>query len=140
MAIDTLSALVNAVASYNKVSNQNINNTVGSVKDSVDFHKMVNVEFNRFATMTPNQILSHITDIKAQRGDAVNFGIVESVFGETKRKLLAQEEITSKSLVNEASLVDLVTTTTEAKNTLKTMVAVRNKLVESFEKILSMQM
>jgi flagellar hook-basal body complex protein FliE len=144
MAIDSISLLVQAAAAYAKVNNQSTIDTNQTIRGSVDFQKMVNVEFNRFSSMTPEQILGYVNNIKS--GESISSslaagssGIVEAVVGEARKKLSAQENIITKSLIHEASLVDLVQHTADARNTLKRMVTIRDKFFDAWEKVLSMQ-
>jgi flagellar hook-basal body complex protein FliE len=140
MSIDNIS-LLSAQAAYTKINDQSISSELAGVKDASSFQNMVNISFNNFAKMTPDQILSHITQV---RGNGVvspasaQSGVAESVIGELRKKVGAQENIIRKSLINEASFTDLLTTTNEAKTNLQAMVTVRDKFLEAFEKVMNM--
>ena len=140
MSVDNIS-LLTAQTAYTKINNQPITPELGGIKESSSFHNMVNVEFNNFAKMTPDQILNHITSSRESgvviSGLSQN-GIAESVIGELRKKVSAQENIVRKSLINEASFTDLLTTTNEAKTNLQVMVTVRDKFLEAFEKVMNM--
>ena len=135
--VDSISLI--AQNAYAKVNNTPVTH---NVKAAVNFHEMVNIEFNRFASMTPDQILSHINNIKTSGIDqaftAAYNGVAENAIGELRKKIGSQEQVAKNSLIDEASILDLVTTTSEAKNTLQTMVVVRDKFLETFEKIMNM--
>ena len=139
--MDSISLM--AQAAYTKITNQptTIDNKE-TMRDSVDFQKMVNIEFNRFSKMSPDQILNHINGVKGSTtiaSVASSSGIAELLVSDVRRKLSKQEAIVKKSLINEASLLDLVTATTEAKNILQTMVATRDKVVDAWDKIINTQ-
>jgi len=142
MSTNSISLALAANNSYKALSSNEqrlmINN---SHEQAVDFQKMVEVQFNKFATMSPQQILNHVTNASnsAEFVSSVNNGIAESVIKEARSKVSKQEKIIKKSLVNEASLIDLVTVTTEARNTVEIMSVVRNKLLESWNSIINMQ-
>lgn len=145
MPIDNISVLMHAAAAYTKVNNQPNVDIDNTIRGSVDFQKMVNIEFNRFSNMTPDQILMHINSLKS--GGSITSsvyagghnGIAETMLSDTRKKLHAHDTIAAKSLIHESSLVDLITSTAEAKNTLQTMVTVRDKFFEAWEKVLNMQ-
>ena len=136
MSIDSISLV--AQNAYTKVSSQ----PIADVKEAANFQDMVKVSFNNFANMTPDQILNHINSAKASNINQVaplNNGLAETAFGELRKKLSANEDTINKSLINEASLLDVVNTTNDAKNALQVMVTVRDKMLEAFEKVMAMQ-
>lgn len=114
---------------------------VSAVSAAKDFQNLVKVEFNKFASMSPEQILTHIKNVQGSSGgsqlgltDNIAFNAVKSL-----RKTVEQQDRTvRKSLINEASLIDVLTHTTEATNAIKTMVEVRNKFVEAFDKVMNL--
>ena len=141
MSVDSISLMVQAA--YAKITNQptTIDNKE-TMRGSVNFQNMVNIEFNRFSKMSPDQILNHINDVRGSATTASvasSSGIAELLVSDVRQKLNKQEAIVKKSLINEASLLDLVTATTEAKNILQTMVATRDKVVDAWDKIINMQ-
>ena len=94
--------------------------------------------------MSPDQILQHIIHAKASSSVNVNAaagsnGIAESIVGELRKKVGTHEQTIRKSMISEASLADLMYAANEAKNTVQTMVALRDKFLESFEKVMNMQ-
>lgn len=138
MSIDSISLV--AQSAYTKVSSQ----PLADVKEAANFQDMVKVSFNNFANMTPDQILNHINNAKMNGINSVSSasssgGLAEAAFGELRKKLSHSEDTINKSLINEASLLDVVNTTNDTKNTLQVMVAVRDKMLEAFEKIMAMQ-
>ena len=138
MSVDNISLL--AQTAYNKVNERPV---VENFSDAGSFHKMVDVEFNKFAKMSLDQILQHINSNKTSTTDAPSMksqaGVAETVIGEMRQKVSAHENIVRKSVLNEASLVDLMVASNEAKNTVQTMVAFRDKFLEAFDKVMNMQ-
>jgi len=142
MSIDNVSLLV-AQTAYTRVHNQPMTPELNNIKDTSSFHNMVNVEFNNLSKMTPDQILNHINNARENGTIASsvvnsNSGIAESIIGDLRKKVTAQENTVRKSLINEASFTDLLMTTNEAKNNLQTMVTVRDKFLEAFERVMNM--
>jgi flagellar hook-basal body complex protein FliE len=140
MAIDSISLAAQTI--YNKVQSQpqvKTNESLDSYSQNVKFHDMVDVQFNRFSKMTPQQILGHIQGHKNQSvSPPSSAGLVEIATGTIKNSLKKQEQVSRKALINEASLIDVLTATTEATNTMKTVVEVRNKFMEAFDKVMNM--
>lgn len=134
MSVDSISLV--AQTAYNKAESTPV--TDNSIENTVSFHKMVNTEFNRFATMSPDQILTHISGIKASQNMNNGSSIAGTVISNIRDKVNAHETTIKKSLINEASLLDIVTTTNQAKNTVQTLVTVRDKFMEAFDKIMNM--
>jgi flagellar hook-basal body complex protein FliE len=140
MAINNISLI--AESAY-KASTQHVTGSVSNptVDDAVSFHKMVDVNFNKFAQMSPDQILQHINHVKtgAVANDPARSGFASSMIGEISDKIGKHEKIMRKSVMNESSFVDLVIAANEAKNTVQTMVAVRDEFLKAFDKIMNMQ-
>jgi flagellar hook-basal body complex protein FliE len=136
--MDSISLI--AQTAYAKVNSQPV---VDNVKEASNFHDMVNVSFNRFASMSPDQVLSYINNVKATGIDATNTisqnTMAGSMIDELRKKLSKNDQVLRKSLINEASLLDVVNTTNEAKNTLQLMVSLRDKMLEAYEKLMSTQ-
>lgn len=140
MAISNISLV--AEAAYNKINTQPVTITPSAnINDAASFHNMVETGFNKFAQMSPNQILDHINGVKSAQtiNGFAQAGVAESVLGKLSADVKKHEQIMRKSVLNEASLVDLVTAANEANNTVKTMVVVRDKVLEAFDKIMNMQ-
>ncbi|MDP4708507.1 MAG: flagellar hook-basal body complex protein FliE [Rickettsiaceae bacterium] len=144
MSIDSIGLL--AQQSYTQIQDRpKLNVTATPISNAVNFHDVVNRQFNSFASMSPAQILNHIQ--AKQTGGATTIGGVASSSGlagsatNTLRSAVAKQEQTArKSLIGEASLVELLTTTTEAKNVMDTTVRVRDKFLEAFDKVMNMSM
>lgn len=139
MAIDSVSLAAQAM--YTKVQSQPkvaVPESTGTYSQAVKFHDMVDIQFNRFSKMTPQQILGHIQDARNTSAVAGSSGIAETVTQNVRESLRKQEQVSRKALINEASLVDVLTATTEATNTMKTVVEVRNKFMEAFDKVMNM--
>lgn len=112
----------------------------------MSFHNTVEKQFNSFANMTPDQILSRIQG--AKQGEAsfsvpangISSGIVGNTVNAIRNSVSNHEQTARKSLIGEASLIELLTATTEAKNTMEAMVKVREKFLEAFDKVMNMSM
>jgi hypothetical protein len=61
-----------------------------------------------------------------------------SIIGVLKNSLLKQEKVSLDALTGEASTLDVVTASVEAKNTLDTITKLRNELQQALDKILNM--
>lgn len=136
--------MLNAAAAYTNIQNQpKIQTDPTTVQGAKNFQDVVKVQFNNFSKMSPEQILMHI---KSAQGQATisssasnpNAHIAANILKQTRQTLRKQEQTARKSLVNEASLVDVLTATTEAANTIKVLVDVRNKFLEAHEKVMNM--
>ena len=136
MAIDSVGLAAQAI--YNKIQSQP--KTDGPSPDIYDqnikFQDVFNVQLNRFASMTSEQILKHIQEYKNPFN--VGGGIVETTINSVKTSLQKQERVSRKALINEASLIDVLTATTEASNTMKIVAEVRNKFMEAFDRVMNM--
>ena len=118
------------------------------INRAVSFHNTVERQFNSFANMTPDQILSRIQGAKQAcfsfSAVAANNGIASGIIGNTvnaiRSSVSKHEQTARKSLIGEASLIELLTATTEAKNTMEATVKVRDKFLEAFEKVMNMSM
>lgn len=140
MAVDSISLAAQNI--YNKIQSQprvEATESQDQYSQSVKFHDMVDVQFNRFSKMTPQQILGHIQGHKSQSvSESSAAGLAEIATGTVRDTLRKQEQVSRKALINEASLIDVLTATTEATNTMKTVVEVRNKFMEAFDKVMNM--
>jgi flagellar hook-basal body complex protein FliE len=154
MSVDSV-GLLTAQASYTQIQDRpklEVSDT--PMIKAVSFQDTVSKQFNSFAKMSPDQILSHIQGARqSTAGDAfqssvsvasTSNGHSSSVFGNTvsslRESVSKHERTARKSLVGEASLVELLTATTEAKNTLEATVKVRDKFLEAFDKVMNMSM
>jgi flagellar hook-basal body complex protein FliE len=135
MSETTISAsAISAQKAYTQVQNRNVIDNVSDIyNQGVSFHHIVQKEFNRFANMTPKEILNHIQNIKSNK--TLNNIEPSSVIDSTnvlRRILLKQEDVARKALINEASTVELLTATTEAKNLMDTAAKIRDKFLEAW--------
>jgi flagellar hook-basal body complex protein FliE len=95
------------------------------------------VEMNKFAQMTPQQILNHITIARRSAiVDSVNIG--QSI-GTLSAAMHEHEGVVRKSLYGKASLTDVMKASNEATNVLKTAVKVRDQMHSLVEKVFGMQ-
>ncbi len=106
-----------------------------------NFKNLVEGSFNKFAHMTPEEILNYMQSsnlkniISESNTQAINVATHIDVL---RKKINAQDIYTQKSLVNDASLVDTVISITEAKHELSKVIELRNKFVKAWEDILHM--
>jgi len=140
MAVDSISLL--AQNTYSQIQNRPkvaVDQDI-QVQQAVSFQNMVKKDFNSFSKMSPAQILQHIQGAKSAVGSSgvYSTGMVGSSVSALRSNLNQHEKVVRKSLINEASLVDVLTATTEATNTMKTMVSVRDKFMEAFDKVMNM--
>ncbi len=116
------------------------------INRAVSFHNTVERQFNSFANMTPDQILSRIQGTKQAgtsfsiRDNGISSGIVGNTVNAIRNSVSNHEQTARKSLIGEASLIELLTATTEAKNTMEATVKVRDKFLEAFDKVMNMSM
>jgi flagellar hook-basal body complex protein FliE len=143
MAIDPVNAQ-EAMKAYAAMLNQT-NNTQKpppvTIQQSTEFQAMLKTNFNKFADMSPNQILNAVNDA---RNRAINPSIIEDVVRISSHNLAdpvrKQEEVVRRSLRGEATLQEVLLATSEAGNAVKTATALRNKFFDAFDKIMSMQL
>lgn len=116
------------------------------INRAVSFHNTVEKQFNSFANMTPDQILSRIQGAKQGEtsfsvpANGISSGIVGNTVNAIRNSVSNHEQTARKSLIGEASLIELLTATTEAKNTMEAMVKGRDKFLEAFDKVMNMSM
>lgn len=120
---------------------------------AVSFQDTVERQFNSFANMSPDQILNRIQGAKqagaagfagAASAAAASNGLSSGIVGNTVKAIRGSvsnhEQTARKALIGEASLIELLTATTEAKNTMEATVKVRDKFLEAFDKVMNMSM
>lgn len=120
---------------------------------ATSFQDTVERQFNSFANMSPDQILSRIQGAKQASGAgfagassvaAANNGLSSGIVGNTVKAIRSSvsnhEQTARKTLIGESSLIELLTATTEAKNTMEATVKVRDKFLEAFDKVMNMSM
>lgn len=104
---------------------------------SVSFQAAVNA-YNNAANM--NGSASGVSDaVSTQGAQAIPFAgaLKESVSG-VVTSLKQAENVTAKALVRQADIADVVTAVTNAEVTLKTVIAVRDRLVAAHQEIMRM--
>lgn len=145
MAIDSIGLL--AQQSYSQIQERpKVEFSEASVNRAASFHQMVDNQFNSFAKMTPTQILSHIQGAKNSgvnsydAASSKNASVMGSATNALRSAVSKQENVARKSLVGQASLIDLLTATTEAKNVMDSTVKVRDKFLEAFDRVMNMSM
>ncbi len=150
MAVDSISLL--AQQSYSEIQNRPKIDVRSGVNETpmtraANFHNMVDKQFNSFANLSSTQILDRI---QQARNPSISYtaastngnisGTVGTAFKALHNTVSKQESAVRKSLIGEASLIDILTATTEAKNVMDTTVRVRDKFLEAFDKVMNMAM
>lgn len=110
------------------------------IKSTESFQKMVHQNFNSFAKMNPTQIMAFTKQIQ-NAGTAnigSNAGVIAKMFSTIPQTIRKDEEVKKRAIIGEASLTEVIAATSEAKAVLQTAVAVRNKVLDAFEKIMNM--
>jgi flagellar hook-basal body complex protein FliE len=150
MAIGSVSLAAHSL--YSQVQNTQANKSietemnVNTVSGGQNFQEMTVNSFNKFAKMSSQQILDHISTHNATKqvtqrgmdiGSAVSFAI-----GSANSAVKKQEQAINNALEenSEASFLEIATASSDAQNTIRTLLEVRNKFMESFKEIMNMQM
>jgi flagellar hook-basal body complex protein FliE len=97
-----------------------------------------NKTFNSFAKMSPAQIMSHAQQVNNATQTSTQPGTLAQTVGTIAKSVQNDENVKKRSLVGDASLSEVIEATSEAKTTLQTAIAVRNKLIESWNQIMNM--
>lgn len=137
------SALLKASNAYTDTATRKTDMPKGAQiqSDTVSFQKMASQQLNKFSKMNADQILAQVrqTNAKASQSTSTqSSGILASNVGQVAKAIKADEDTKKKYMVGDASLTEVIEATTEAKTTLQTAIAVRNKVLETFEKIMNM--
>ena len=91
--------------------------------------------------MSADEILAQVkqTNSRAvQMGLVQNSGPIENNVGTLSKTIRTDEETKKKFMAGDATLTQVIEATTEAKTTLQTAIAVRNKVLEAFREIMNM--
>jgi len=150
MSVDSVGLL--AQQSYTQIQDRpKLNVAEAPMAKATSFQDAVTKQFNSFANMSPTQILNRIQG--AQAGGAafhainstalnnnLQSGIISNTVRTIRSSVAKHEQTARKSLIGEASLIELLTATTEAKNTMEATVKVRDKFLEAFDKVMNMSM
>ncbi|MDX1917112.1 MAG: flagellar hook-basal body complex protein FliE [Rickettsiaceae bacterium] len=134
-----------AMNAYNQVSAQKITpNPEIAMHEVSNFQKIMEVNFNKLATLTPEQILSRIHTTTSARNQPaytldISSNIASSLSG-LRKTLIQQETEAKKAGEGQANIIELMTSTTKATNLLSAFVAVKDAAKESWEKIWSMSL
>jgi flagellar hook-basal body complex protein FliE len=129
-----------AIQAYSKVNSKNFGEGFDTLSgEGVSFKNMVHNTFNAYATMSPDQILSHIkTQANSVKMPSGNF--VAQAISAIKEPVQKAQIVTKKALIGEASILELSTRTKEATIAVKTIVAFRDQLSQQWDKIFNMQL
>lgn len=140
--INNPSAVLQAQNAYNTTNSRKaaLPDPQIDIKSAESFHTMVNKNFNSFAKMNPEAIIAFTKQIQNAGGQSTaNTSLVAKMLENIPRAIRKDEEVKKRAMIGEASLTEVIAATSEAKAVLQTAVAVRNKMLEAFEKIMSMQ-
>lgn len=134
-------ALLQAQSAYTTNTHNNTKaESLASVENAVNFQKMVAKNFDNFSNMKPEQILAIMKQAREVSGvqNMQNNNQVYSMVGSLATSIKQDEDVKRRALIGEASLSEVITATSEAKITLQTTIAARNKLIEMWNQILNM--
>jgi flagellar hook-basal body complex protein FliE len=152
MSVNSIGLL--AHQSYTQIQDRpKLDATETPMGKAASFHDTVEKQFNSFAAMSPEQILNRIQGTKQSNGSSafaataisdksgnVSGGVIGSAVKAIRGSVSQHERTARKSLIGEASLIELLTATTEAKNTMEATVKMRDKFLEAFDKVMNMSM
>ena len=137
------SAILQAQNAYNTTSSQkaSLPDPQADIKSAESFHTMVNKSFNSFAKMNPAAIMAFTKQVQnaSSVNAASNTSIIAKMLENIPQAVRKDEEVKRRAMINEASLTEVIAATSEAKAVLQTAVAVRNKVFDAFDKIMTMQ-
>lgn len=109
-----------------------------NIKTTETFQTMVNKSFNSFAKMKPDEIISAFAKNSVDSSRASNNGIATKAFESIPKALRRDEHVKRQAIIGEASMTEVIEATSEASTVLKTAVAVRNKVLEAFQRVMDM--
>ena len=150
MALDNIGLV--AQQKYSHIQNQpRLNAPKTQISEASNFHNMVNKQFNKFAHMSPTQILSHVkaaqvasnmTSMHAVSASSTGTasGLVGSATRNMRSSIKKHEQTSRDSLIDQASIGELLSSTIESRNLMDTMVKFRDKFLDAYEKIINMSM
>lgn len=100
---------------------------------NVDFRSAVNA-YNQAANVAKD-----ITPSSGKAGNSQMFSdMLHNAVGHTESSLNRAESLSSKALVNQADITDVVSAVSSAELTLQTVIAVRDRLVTAVQDIMKM--
>lgn len=141
------SALLQAQSTYdnNIQRNSNLPKSDETFTQTVNFQDMVNKNiqqanknFNSFSKMSPEQIMNHARQVSNIPQNSQQSSALASTVGTISKAVQNDENVKKRSITGDASLSEVIEATSEAKTTLQTAIAVRNKLIESWNQIMNM--
>ena len=102
------------------------------------FQTMVNQSFNKFASMKPAEIMATFSQNISNVNAGPSSSLASKMFETIPQVLRKDEEVKRRAIIGEASLTEVIAATSEAKAVLQTAVAVRNKVLDAFQRITDM--
>lgn len=146
VSLTAVNAYSNSNDSINisNIKQSNFSNSVSEVTKSISnansFQSLARSNFNSFANMTTAQILSHVQSHHKASVDGVNSsGVMESVARAISNDTKKHERTVRASLVNDASLSELLATTNEAITTVQIMTKLQREVITAYQSVMSMQ-
>jgi flagellar hook-basal body complex protein FliE len=123
-----------AVNAYNQVQSQT-QTTATQIRDANNFQDMLRANMTQMHEVSQARSVNSVLDsvYVSQLSTAS-----PSVIGVLKESLKKQEYVSLKSMVGQASTLDVVTATNESKNILDTITKIRNEMQQALDKILNM--
>lgn len=122
---------IQAATAYKQVQGQ-VQASNAQIKDTNDFQDLMRANMVQMQTLTQAKLVNRVID-SAQIASAS-----PSIIGVLKEKLRKQEEVSLKSMVGEASQLDLLHASTESKYLLDLMLKLRNDMQQALDKLLNM--
>jgi flagellar hook-basal body complex protein FliE len=138
-------ALLQAQSAYtttNVAPNANMT-SAASVENAANFQKMVAKNFDNFSNMKPEQILAVMKQAREVSGvqntqNTQHTNSITSLVGSLSNSIKHDEDVKKRAIIGEASLSEVISATSEAKTTLQTTIAARNKVIEMWNQIMNM--
>ncbi len=123
-----------ATTAYKQVQSQ-IQANNAQIKDTNDFQEMMRANMAQVQTLAQAKSINRVFDSVYIEQIA---SAEPSIIGTLRKKLRKQEEVSLKSMVGEASPLDLLHASTDAKNILEIMVKLRTEVQQAWDKLLNM--
>ncbi len=134
MTIDMISSIqniCNETQKYNNINNVNVN---VAVNNAINFDKMVKQQFNNIIKTPIDQQFPININFD---NNCSNKNTVLDIAQTIRTTLNNYEQKTQESVIGKASIVDVLTSSTEVKNLIDVTVKIREKLMESWDKIIN---
>lgn len=133
-----ISKVVLANNAYKNVGSSKFGSGVPDIKEvgKDSFYNIAKSAFNKQTKMSSAQILDAISNKGVTHP---NINIAAEALRKLNKELTVSQQVASKSLNSEASLMDLSFATNRSKHILETVVKLRDTVIQSIDKIFNMQ-